>query len=127
MLRRVGCDALVFVGERAAEPYVVACDYDEWRGTWASERRYADASEAWDDIDSDVIDGTTVRWRRSDFAKEIEERGGIPEDGLVEEVVERVMNMGGWRESAVRHQKRCLDEAIGAFVVKDPKWRAARL
>lgn len=82
MLRRVGCDALVFIGERAAEPYVVACDYDEWRGTWASERRYADASEAWDDIDPDVIDGSTVRWRRSDFAEEIEKKAGSPRASL---------------------------------------------
>lgn len=56
VLRRVGGNALVFVGEQAAEPYVVAYGYDEWRGVWAGERRFADASEAWDEIDPDIID-----------------------------------------------------------------------
>lgn len=30
VLRRVGGNALVFVGEQAAEPYVAAYGYDEW-------------------------------------------------------------------------------------------------
>lgn len=112
VLRRVGGNALVFVREHAHEPYVLAYGYDEWRGKWAGERRYSDASEAWDDIDPDIISGSTIKWRRSDFARALAERGHAVDDELIDEAIERTMDMGGWRELALRHGNEHVSEIL---------------
>lgn len=54
-----------------------------------------------------------MKWRKSDFAKAIEDRGLVLNGEFVDAAVERAADMWGWRELALRHGRECLDDVVG--------------
>lgn len=103
VLRHVGSTALVFTGEGAPQPYVVAHGYDEKSGEWGWGSYYGSAAAAWNDIDPDVVEESVVWWSRSDFEQAVEKAGMEVCEETVDEVIDGTCRMRGWRDLATSH------------------------
>lgn len=73
-LTRFGSTAILFCG--GDEPFMVVKGYDSKTGEWTGDSvRVDDLSVAWDIADPEIIEGATVKWKRSDVAGILEGRG----------------------------------------------------
>lgn len=73
-LTRFGSTAILFCG--GDEPFMVVKGYDSKTGEWTGDSvRVDDLSVAWDIADPEIIEGATVKWKRSDVADILEDRG----------------------------------------------------
>lgn len=73
-LTRFGSTAILFCG--GDEPFMVVKGYDSKTGEWTGDSvRVDDLSVAWDIADPEIIEGATVKWKRSDVAGILEDRG----------------------------------------------------
>lgn len=73
-LTRFGSTAILFCG--GDEPFMVVKGYDGKTGEWTGDSvRVDDLSVAWDIADPEIIEGATVKWKRSDVAGILEDRG----------------------------------------------------
>lgn len=73
-LTRFGSTAILFCG--GDEPFMVVKGYDSKTGEWTGDSVCVDdLSVAWDIADPEIIEGATVKWKRSDLAGILEGRG----------------------------------------------------
>lgn len=73
-LTRFGSTAILFCG--GDEPFMVVKGYDSKTGEWTGDSvRVDDLSVAWDIADPEIIEGATVKWKRSDVAGILADRG----------------------------------------------------
>lgn len=73
-LTRFGSTAILFCGGDG--PFMVVKGYDSKTGEWTGDSvRVDDLSVAWDIADPEIIEGATVKWKRSDVAGILEDRG----------------------------------------------------
>lgn len=93
--------ALVFRGEKAIEPFVIASGYDPDTGEWSSGTYFTDLGHAWERFQDDILEEASVRWVDEDFRLALRQAGAPVTDENVEELKDRVDDMRGWRDRAI--------------------------
>ncbi len=113
--------ALVFRGERAVEPFVIASGYDPKTGTWAHGSYYADLGRAWECFQDDIIEDASVRWVYEDIERALEQAGAPVNGDTVEELLDAVEDMRGWRDSAISRGNEMLEECAANIARDTPR------
>ncbi len=113
--------ALVFRGERAVEPFVIASGYDPATGTWASGSYYSDLGHAWECFQDDIIEDASVRWVYEDIERALEQAGAPVNGDTVEELLDAVEDMRGWRDSAISRGNEILEECAANIARDTPR------
>lgn len=113
VLARFGEDALVFQGEGAVQPFVVAYDYDPATGEWAYGSYYSCAANAWAEADPAVVRGGTGTWVwDTDLAEALEEAGHEPTPFNMKLLENELCSTDGLAEAHADNVRRALREAI---------------
>ena len=81
--------------------FYVAYDYDESTGDFSALWQTSNLSHALDKADPDILEDSVVRWSRWDLAQALEEQGIDPSEENIDELAESVLNMEGWRATAI--------------------------
>lgn len=113
--------ALVFRGEKAVEPFVIASGYDPDTGQWSSGSYFADLGHAWECFQDDILEEASVRWVDEDFERALEQAGAPVNEDTMQELLDACENLRHWRDRAVSMGNDLLDECAADIARSIPR------
>lgn len=112
LLASFGADALIFRGQQAVEPYVVAHGYNPERGDWAAGSYYSSPVDAWCEADPRAIAGSALYWEREDIAEALRDRGLPATDFNIDTVIGEAEGMVPVKLRAYEYGSEFIRECI---------------
>lgn len=116
VLATYGEDALVYRGQRAVQPFVVAHGYDGTSGEWRYGNYYHDLADATDAVDPDVIGDAVIRWDTSSIIFELKKQGVEVNDENINAVAKEFAET--WNQQARRLGYSIINDAVGTLQCK---------
>lgn len=115
-------NALIFRPENKNEPFVVAYNYNPSTGDWSHGLYTSDIFVAWEKINADIIDGSTIVWSCEDIKARLDLFGIKPTPGNIKLTIEpyryKPLNKC-LRENGIKAGYDAMDEVINTIVAED--------